>query len=304
MSNNDLTKAEARALITPVIDNEVNASQRDAFIDYIAQHDDVRREYESLQKVKILMASRCPSAKAPSSLKQFVKSICRDHSNTKEPGAPIYDVACKQTVSQQTDSAQPDAPSTSHRRPWIFSIAASLLVIAAVWGFFSFYSTSDTTVYNVEEYAYKYFKKHNGQFVPPTISTASLGSAEIQMARNYDIKLTIPALENAEFKGVMYADFVPNYKAPMLEYYLPSEDQYIYIFAFELDKMKEFGQLIRDQEAIKKCNKPKDFYIRNVNGKHVVSWKWNDVWYAAISNHDGNTLASLVKPLQYNSSED
>lgn len=304
MSSNNLTKAEARALITPVIDNEASASERQAFIDYIAQHDDVRREYESIRQIKTLLATRCPSAKAPSSLKHFVKSVCRENSSSEEPEVPIYDIDCKQTVSQQTDSTQPDLSAKTHHRPWIFSIAATFLIVAGVWGFFNFSGTSDTTVYNVEEYAYEHFMRHNGQFVPPTISTASLGSAEIQMARNYGINLTIPALESAEFKGVMYSDFVPNYKAPMLEYYLPSEDQYIYIFAFELDKMKSFGQLIRDQEAIKKCNKPKDFYIRNVNGKHVVSWKWNNVWYAAISNHDGNTLASLVKPLQYNSSED
>jgi hypothetical protein len=91
------------------------------------------------------------------------------------------------------------------------------------------------------------------------------------MARDYNMRMTIPALKNAEFKGIMYGDFVPNYKAPMLEYYLPSEGEYIYIFAFELNKMKAFGKLFRDQEAIKKCHKPKDFYIRNVNGKHVVS---------------------------------
>ena len=181
------------------------------------------------------------------------------------------------------------------------AFGASLLLLAIAWGFFRFSGQSEQQpVYNIEEYAYEHFQKHNGQYVPPTISTASLGSAEIELAQKYDMAMTIPALKNAEFKGVVYSEFVPNYKAPMLEYHLPKQDQYIYIFAFKLDKLEAFGQLDRHREAIKTCNKPQDFHVQNVNGKHVVSWKWNDIWYAAISNHDGNTLASLVEPLQYN----
>lgn len=304
MGKNELTKEEAFELIAPIIDGEATADERKAFMDFIAQNDEVRQEFESIKKIKSLVGSRCPCAKAPDSLRQYVKTIGQQEASLKNVDVPIYDVAGGGPAGQASDDSNPQQSDTFRRIT--YSIAATLLIAAAFWGFFSFYDkpAEPQTLYNVEEYAYEHFQKHRGQFVPPTISTASLGSAEIQLARNYNMPMTIPALENAEFKGVVYGEFVPNFNAPMLEYFLPDQNQYIYIFAFKLDKLKEFGQLGRHKEAVKSCTKPEDFYIRNVNGKHVVSWKWDDVWYAAISNHNGNTLASLVKPLKYDPKQD
>jgi len=300
MDNSDLTKIEALKLISPVIDDEVTSAERKAFMTFISEHEDVRKKYESLKKLKSIVHDRCPYEKAPVSLHEYVKSVSQQQSKATSSQAPIYDLPGDGPSSHKVTEGSRESYSASTRN-WIISIAAGLLIIALGWGFAQYfnYGSSNGKVYNVEEYAYEHFKQHKGKFVPPTISTASVGSAEIQLASNYNMPMTIPALQKAEFKGVVYSEFVPNYKAPMLEYYIPSEDQYIYIFAFNLEKMEEFGQLVRYNEAVKACNKPRDFHIRNINGKHVVSWKWDDVWYAAISNHDGNTLASLVKPLHY-----
>ncbi len=300
MGMKKLTKAEARNLITPVVDDEVSAEERKAFMDYIEKHDDIRREYESIKRIKSLLCTRCPSAKAPDSLKGYVKSLSQKKSLQEEEDIPIYDIPCDGSVSQQGKANHVTQKRPIMNRPVLFSIAATVLILTTAWGFFSFQeSTVETTIYNVEEYAYEHFMKYGGQFVPPTISTASMGSAETRLAQDYNMPMRVPVIRNAEFKGVIYREFVPDYEAPMLEYYLPSEDQFIYIFAFKLDKLEKFGKLVRHSEAIKACNKPKDFYITKVDGKHVVSWKWDDVWYAAISNHSGDTLASLVQPLEY-----
>lgn len=302
MGKHELTKIEALKLLPAVVDEEVNSDERRAFMDFITDHPDVQRRYESMQRLKDVVGTKYSYEKAPDSLRDFVKNVSHHERENTEAEIPIYDLPGSGPGSRD-ESSQPEENSGNGAiRKAMLAVAASFLILAAGWGFFNFSGSTSTEqpVYSVEKYVYEHFTKHKGSFVEPTIATASLGSAEIRMATDYDMPMTIPALHNAEFKGVVYGDFVPNYKAPMLEYYLPSEDQYIYIFAFQLDRLEKFGQLARHSDAVKKCTKPKDFHIRNVNGKHVVSWKWDDIWYAAISNHNGKTLASLVEPLQYN----
>ncbi|HKK47359.1 MAG TPA: hypothetical protein VJ964_17655 [Balneolaceae bacterium] len=302
MGKIELTKVQALKLITPVVDDEVSIDEREAFLDYIAKHDDVRKKYESVKNIKTLVHSRCPCAKAPDSLKTFLKNIQREGVPSKSE-APIYDVPNSGPAGQDHPSSHQETnPKKNSAGWWLIPLAAGLLIAAMTWGFFNFFylSSPQNTVYNVEEYTYEHFAKNKGQFVQPTVATASLGSAEVHLASDYNMPMTVPAIQNAELKGIVFREFVPHYKSPMLEYYIPSEGQYIYIFAFKLEKLKKFKRLVRDTQAVKDCTQPTDYHIHKVNGKHVVSWKWNDIWYTAISNNDGKKLASLVKPLQRN----
>ena len=52
--------------------------------------------------------------------------------------------------------------------------------------------------------------------------------------------------------------------------------------------------LSEDIEAIEKCKSDSDTYIKDINGKHIVSWKWGNVWYVGVSNHHGEVLASML----------
>lgn len=301
MSKHNLTKVEALKLIVPVVDGEVTDDERQAFMDFIADHPDVRKKYESMKNTKSLLASRCPCETAPDSLKQFVNKVCNESSAEQDT---------ENFVSDMPDRNPKKAASKSHASfggnisKIIFGVAASILFLIAGWQLFpSLNSSSQQPTYNIEEYAYRHFNKHNGDYVEPTINTASLGNAEITLASDYDMPMTIPSLKNASFKGIVYNEFVPNFKAPMLEYHLPSADEYVYIFAFKIKQLEAFKRLFRNQEAVNTCDKPKDFHVREVEGKHIVSWKWNKVWYAAISNQKGDKLASLIKPLQFSSKE-
>ncbi|TYP95393.1 hypothetical protein LX73_0694 [Fodinibius salinus] len=299
MSKHNLTKVEALKLIVPVVDGEATADERQAFMDFIADHPDVRNKYESMKNTKSLLSSRCPCETAPDSLKKFVNKVCNKSSAEKETENSISNMPDR-------DPKQPSSKSYSssdgNLKKLIFGVAASVLFLIAGWQLFSFFNSSpQQPSYNIEEYAYRHFNKHNGNYVEPTINTASLGNAEITLAADYNMPMTIPSLKNASFKGIVYNEFVPNFKAPMLEYHLPSADEYIYIFAFKIKQLKAFKKLFRNQEAVNTCDRPKDFHVREVEGKHIVSWKWNNVWYAAISNHNGDKLASLVKPLQFSS---
>ncbi|NGP76194.1 hypothetical protein G3570_06095 [Balneolaceae bacterium YR4-1] len=308
MSDERLTKERAIKLITSVVDGEVDQKTRSSFLNYIEDDSEVRNQYESIKRIKKLVAERCPSHKAPDSLKLRVQQFLlqeqgklKDLQNdtTKNEAVDKPSRIPGDTQSGVTrDASGPGANSSSTYKKWMYAAAASFLIIAAFWGLV-YNNQSPSQAYNIEEYVYRHFDNHKGQLIKPTIETENLAEAEVQLASTFDMTMTVPSLSNAEFKGVAINEFVPGYQAPLLEYYLPEEDQYIYIFAFDMKKLDQFGSLNRSQEAVKKCVKPKDFHIKNVNGKHVVSWRWNGVWYAAISNHHGETLASLVDPLDY-----
>ena len=312
MSHDRLTKDEALQLISSVVDDEVDKATKNAFFKYIDNDKEVRREFESIKRIKKLVAERCPIRKAPDHLKTRIRNylseeLHKEESNTsREQNPPAVDLPSSippesQNEKEQKNSGKP--ASSSHT--WMYAAAASFLLIAIIWGIFYTNNNPDDTLassettYKVEEYVYKHFQDNDGRLIQPNISTASITDAEVSISDNYDMSLTVPPLSNSEFKGVVYSEFVPGFKAPLLEYYLPEEDQYIYIFAFPVEEMDKYGKLVRDQEAVKNCVKPSDFYVENVNGKHVVSWQWEGTWYAAISNHNGETLASLVEPLKY-----
>ncbi|WP_142712955.1 hypothetical protein [Fodinibius sediminis] len=77
MDNEGLTKYEALELITPVVDDEVCEETRNAFFQYIARHQDVRKKYESIKNIKLLVGSRCPSACAPDTLRDEIKRLIK-----------------------------------------------------------------------------------------------------------------------------------------------------------------------------------------------------------------------------------
>jgi predicted transposase YdaD len=77
MCNKELTKYQALELITPIVDDEVSDQQREAFFRYIATHQDVRKKYESVKNIKSLICSRCPSTRAPETLREHVRQLIR-----------------------------------------------------------------------------------------------------------------------------------------------------------------------------------------------------------------------------------
>lgn len=296
MPESNLTKKEALELITPVVDDEVEEGIRIAFFKYIEKDSDVRDKYESVKRLKELVATRCPCVKAPHHLKEKIRHIL---SGVPPAGVPHRDTAefIYDRPSSLSDTSKNPFPASFNVSLWKYLVAACLAVVAVFSGLF-LYSSDSTAAYNLEEYAYTHFIKHSGQMVEPTIATASMADAETELSRAFGMAVTIPPVTNAEFKGVVYSEFVPDFKSPMLEYYLPSDDQYIYIFAFNINHLNQFKELIRNEEAVKTCIQSRDFHISNINGKHVVSWKWDNTWYTAISNHNGKILASMVEGLK------
>lgn len=79
MGKSQLTKYEALELITPVVDDEACKEKRRAFFDFIEKNDDVRRKYESAKNIKSLMQSRCPSSRAPESLRSGIQKLLQEN---------------------------------------------------------------------------------------------------------------------------------------------------------------------------------------------------------------------------------
>lgn len=311
MSHNRLTKKEAFELITSVVDDEVDQATKNSFFEYLETDEEVRAEFESIRRIKKLVAERCPVREAPDSLKVRIRNYLSDEVRKEiseshvEQSSPTLDLPSNiPSEFSDRESQNNTRNNNSGSFNWIYAAAASFLLVAVIWGFLNStedpaatVATSDTT-YSIEEHVYKHFQDNNGRLIQPNISAVSITDAEVSLSSDYNMSLKVPTLSDAEFKGVVYSEFVPDFKTPLLEYYLPEEDQFIYIFAFPMEHMDRYGKLKRDREAVKNCVKPGDFHVENINGKHVVSWKWDGTWYVAISNHNGETLASLVDPLK------
>jgi len=63
------------------------------------------------------------------------------------------------------------------------------------------------------------------------------------------------------------------------------------------NELYETTDIRREEKAAESCTTQTDYFVNDINGTHVVSWKWDDNWYSAVSNHNGHDLAALVTPL-------
>lgn len=304
MSDLKLTKDEAIRLITPVVDKEVEKEKRIAFFEFIEKDDEVRLQYESHKRVKKLVSNRYPRIKAPEQLRKRVNVFLSDPNEIIESSSgELRDAAIDvppARISESRSSKQDKGNASSvFNWNWRWASAAVILIGVFLFGLYYVYAPGSNANLYVSDYVYTHFTNHQGRLIDPAIMTTNLTDAEVQLSRAYNLAVTVPPVKDTDFKGIAYIDIVPGFKTPLLEYYHRSDDDYIYIFAFDINSIDSAGELVRDQNAIRTCIKPKDFHIRDINGKHVVSWKWGDTWYAAISNHNGQTLASLVEPLEY-----
>jgi hypothetical protein len=156
-------------------------------------------------------------------------------------------------------------------------------------------STAESII--VENIAAHHFQLTGGQFIEPYRATATVTEAENYLAEQFDINLTVPPITGAKFAGIVFAEFVENYRTPLLEYVQEEIGETIYIFVFDLADIDAHEKLKRHDEAVKTCIYSHDFYVTEIDQYHVVSWLWDNNWYTAISNHNGYDLASLIVPL-------
>lgn len=172
--------------------------------------------------------------------------------------------------------------------------AAAAIVILTLGTWVYQYSNEVTTEFAVEEHAYRHFTAFTSELAYLPIDNHSTTAAEQYLLAHYGMNMTVPVLDGANFEGVVLSEFVPGYETPMLAYTALGQDDIIMIFAFEVSEMEGIVRLTRDEAAVKICVKHDDVHIKDVDGKHVVSWMWGETWYTAISHHDGEAIAAML----------
>lgn len=273
-------------LISAYVDGELHEADSARLLKHAENDERLQRAIESEKKFKKLLKSRLHRVSAPDDLKSRINNLLASEKQK-------MNAARKESESVEQSSYPVDRPSANRNR-FLFSFAALFLV-----GFFlvlvQHFTTSDTVsdALTVEDLTYVHYVNHAGQLLPGELAAVNTTDAQIMLKDLYGCNITVPELQGARFAGVIYADFHEGFHTPMLKYEVAEGDN-IYIFAFESHLLEENPSLIAYDKAAKAIVKHDDVYIKTVNNHDVVSWKWGEVWYTAVSGHSGDMLAAML----------
>jgi hypothetical protein len=203
-----------------------------------------------------------------------------------------------QISSVQSTEKKPDMPYSFNNDVFKWVAAAVLFISVGFWSGRTVSITDSASIasvtYPIEDHVQRHFSLVSDTRISGTTSIDDVNEAHDYLLKHFGMDVTVPKLKNATFAGIELSEFVPGYTTPMLKYNVAGQNDPIIIFAFPLDKMGEDPRLVRDTEAVKTCQKDSDTHIKNVDGKHTVSWKWGNVWYVGVSDHNGEVLASML----------
>ncbi|MCH8558822.1 MAG: hypothetical protein LAT84_13425 [Balneolia bacterium] len=273
-------------LISAYVDGELNEVDSASLLKHAKQDERLSKAIESEKKFKKLLKSRLHRVSAPAELKSRINTLLASEKQKMSAVSKVSESADQSTYPV-------DRPSGNRNR-FLFSFAALFLI-----GLFLMLAQQFTTsgpvsdVLTVEDLTYVHYANHSGQLLPTELAAANTTDAQIKLKELYGCNITVPELQGARFAGVIYADFYEGFHTPMLKYEVADGDN-IYMFAFESHLLEENPSLIAYDKAENAIVKHDDVYIKTVNSHDVVSWKWGEVWYTAVSAHRGDVLAAML----------
>jgi len=274
----DPQEKKALELLHDAVDGVLSAEDQQFFDTVLTQNNTIRHLFNDLITVKSVMAF---------------------HANTHT----ILAANKKETLLKRAlEVAKSEIiPSVStNKKSWQNKWSTRILAIAALitlgWIGSIYVQGSLTEENSFEYFVSASFIDHKGGFIEPTWDIKQNDKAEAAIANVFSYEVHVPVIDGATFIGVVDIEDKAGNHIPMLEYSQEDIGEYIYLFAFDMSKPnKPANKRLRD--AIFNCRTQTDYHVSNLDGKHVVSWKWNNTWYSAVSNHNGNDLASLIGPL-------
>jgi len=289
----DMNRNQALLLIPAIIDGEASESERAAFFDFIENHPDIEDEYESALYVKQQLKKNLKRHSCPDHLRENVLNTIADLKRN----------------DQQIDRELGESTNNSNRNIfWYYAgPAARYASAAAVILFITLLTlqllnrTDHGSQYNntvmIEQAAAGHFLSAGGELPALDFSTSSINEAKKYLREHHGMSAEIPEIDGAIFVGMAVGPFIEDYSTPVLAYTQEEISENIYLFVFDMNQVESLQNIIRHAEAVEHCKTPKDYFVAEVDNHHVVSWLWDNYWYSAVSNHNGDDLASLVKPL-------
>lgn len=299
---NRLTKHQAQDILPAVVDGEVSDEFKTAFMAYIETDPDVREEYESALLIKKLLSEKLRRLKAPEHLKLKVSRLIHE----MDSESSLRDMETEtETIRESSKTSQDGSFTHTILFPALRYIAAAAVILFITLTTLRFLDRMDTAdefmAATVENYTAVHFANTSGKVPAYHFETTSEQDAEQYLRDHHGVSITVPKISGAQFSGVFMSDFFNGMVAPLLEYQQPEIGESIFLFAFSVNDIDKRKNIVRNREAVEKCVKTTDFHVVEVDSRHVLSWKWNDNWYTAVSNHNGYDLATLIVPLNYSS---
>lgn len=281
------TSNQIYEIVTGYIDGEINSAEV-ALLEKSrrADHTHIEQLIDAELRVKSLVRDHCKQFEAPSHLRDRCMTLISNEIKRTES-----------TIPTASDNTVQDPPSGIRFIGVIKYAAAAILLIAT--GFWSAQITSTTeqtlmVPYAVENEVQRLFQLASDARFDGIHHIHATDEAQQYLMAHFGMNVTVPELHNATFEGVELTELVPGHTTPMLKYKVAGRGDRILIFAFPIDRIENDMRLVRDNEAVKRCKSDTDTHIKDVDGKHVVSWKWGEVWYVGVSDHHGEVLASML----------
>jgi len=289
-------------VITAYVDGQASPDEIAFLEQYRSTNRSVERSIQSEIQLRKTIRENYRKVEAPDALKSRCLTLIRTEASANSPdpqfGSTSYsskiNTVDKKTTVQMLSSLYFQHLSLISR----WAVAAILLISVGFWLGRSYPVTSSPSVatisYPIEDHVQRHFMLASDSRIAGTHQINDITQAHSYLLEHFGMDVTIPTLKNATFAGIELSDFVPGYTTPMLKYVVEGIGDTILIFVFPLDKMSEDSRLVRDTEAVKTCRKDSDTHIKDIDGKHTVSWKWGDVWYVGVSDHNGEVLAAML----------
>jgi hypothetical protein len=288
-----MNRNQALLLIPAIIDGEANESERAAFFDFIEKHPDIEEEYENALYVKQQLKKNLKRYSCPDHLKENVLSTIEE---LKKHELKI-DRELSKSAEKSTGNLFWHYTGITLR----YVSAAAVILFITLLTLQLLNSTDHTTQYSntvmIEQAAAGHFLSAGGQLPSLDYTTTSINEARQYLRDHYGMLADIPEIEGATFLGIAVGPFTGDFNTPVFAYTQEEISENIYLFVFDIAQVNSLQNVVRHSEAVEHCKSPKDYFVAEVENHHVVSWQWDNYWYSAVSNHNGDDLASLVKPL-------